>query len=986
MICVYAPDCTDFSTNGYGPVNPSTCSVTETLNGEWELTLEHPLDDAGKWQRLAEGCILRAPVPAAMTPQVKLVDQSTDRDIYQVVGGRLRLRTGPGTEYRILTLYPTGTEVVILNQSNASWYEVTAPDGKRGYMFTEFLSYVRTEGNIITSTGQIVQSRQLREQPFRIYRVVPELNKITVYARHVFYDLMDNMIQSYRPASTTIGSAVSQNISSQCKSSHDFTFYSDLTSTAEDVAFENTNPVEAMLGESGLTKLYGAELARDWFDVFLVQRVGSDTDVQIRQGKNLLGISYDVDLTNVVTRIMPTGETEDGEVLYLDELYLDSPFISNYPHPKWIYLPVSEAKVSDELTTAQAMVKMREAAQSEFDAGCDLPSVSLDVDFINCTDTEEYKPYGFLQSIFLGDSVRVIARRIGVEVSLRMTQYTFDCLTRKYTSMTLGTVADTVESNMISARQLGSGIITGAKLAINSVGSGQLQNGSVGSLQIKMAAIATAHIADAAITRAKIAEATVGTLNAEALSAVTAKIEELSAGNLTTDTLYAALATIAVAQITQANIENANISWADIGTLAAQIADIAIAQITAANIEQANIDWASIASLNTKIAEIASAQITTANIQNAGIDWASITELNAVVANIAVAQITTAHLQAASIDWATITELNTAIANLVSANIQTADIDWAQIKDLTAGTAIIQKGINGKLYVADLAVTEANMATLTVGELIVKGVDGSLYAVSVDETGTITTQKKEVTDTDVADGSLSGGKLIENTITARELNVASIFADQALIGAIKAANLDVDDLYANTAFITNLQTVDISGNTALRLYVEGEVATAKDEALDAVGDAVSMISVTADAIRNEVRQQYAPVEDVSQLGASVASLSEQTESNFTWAVSQINELSEITQSNQALTEEQLNLIRTYMQFGEDGLTIGKTGNPVTFRVVNDRVAFYMNNTEVAYLSDNKLYVTQAEILTKLVIGKFAFAPQTNGNLSVLYTD
>jgi len=958
----------------------------ETLNGEWELTLEHLLDDEGKWQRLAEGCILRAPVPAAMTPRVKLVSQSEGSEIYKVVGGRLRLRTGPGTGNKTLKLYPTDTEVIILNKTNADWFEVTAPDGKHGYMSTEFLSYVRTEGNIVTSTGAVVESRQLREQPFRIYRVVPELSKITVYARHLFYDLMDNMIQSYQPSSSTIGSVVVQNISFQCKSSHDFTFYSDLTSTAEDVNFENTNPVEALLGEGGLTERYGAELARDWFDVFLVKRVGSDTDVQIRQGKNLLGISYDVDLTNVVTRIMPTGETEDGEVLYLDELYIDSPHIGSYPHPKWIHLPVSEAKISDELTLEQVKTKMREAAQAEFDAGCDLPTVTLDVDFINCADTEEYRPYGFLQNIFLGDSVRVIARRIGVEVSLRLTQYTYDCLTRKYTAMTLGTVADTVESNMISARQLGGGIITGAKLAINSVGSGQLQNGSVGSLQIKMAAIGTAHIADAAITRAKIAEATVGSLNAEALNAVTAKIEELSAGNMTADTLYAALASIAVAQVTQANIENANISWADIGTLAAQIAQIATAQITAANIEQANIDWANIASLNTMIAEIASAQITTANIQNAGIDWAAITELSAVVANIAVAQITTAHLQAASIDWAAITELNTAIANLVNANIQTADIDWAQIKDLTAGTAIIQKGVNGKLYVADLAVTEANMATLTVGELIVKGTDGSFYAVSVNESGTVTAQKKEVTDTDVADGSLSGGKLIENTITARELNVSSIFADQALIGAIQAANLDVDDLFANAAFITNLQTVDISGNIALRLYVEGEVATAKDEALDTVGDAVSMISVTADAIRNEVRQQYAPAEDVNQLGASVASLSEQTESNFTWAVSQINELSEVTQNNQALTEEQLNLIRTYMQFGEDGLTIGKTGNPVTFRVVNDRVAFYMNNTEVAYLSDNKLYVTQAEILTKLIIGKFAFAPQTNGNLSVLYTD
>ena len=90
---------------------------------------------------------------------------------------------------------------------------------------------------------------------------------------------------------------------------------------------------------------------------------------------------------------------------------------------------------------------MRKAAQAEFDTGCDLPTVTLKVDFVNCSDAEEYRQYAALTDIFLGDSVRVVARRIGVEVSMRMTQYTYDCLTRKYTSVTLGTAADTLEGS-----------------------------------------------------------------------------------------------------------------------------------------------------------------------------------------------------------------------------------------------------------------------------------------------------------------------------------------------------------------------------------------------------------------------------------------------------------------------------------------------------------------------------------------------------------
>ena len=973
-----------------------SCTVTETLNGEWELTLVHDIDERGKWTRLSEGCILRAPVPAAMTPSVDLVTQqyqtsTYDVQIYKITtrSGPLHLRSGTGTNYKILGKYKKGREVIVLNKTTSSWYEVTAPDGKHGYMASQYLTFRRTETQTVqTNVGfrnQVIESRQLRDQPFRIYRVVPELDKVTVYARHIFYDLLDNMIKSLKPSPSAVGASVVQSLSGACLSSHDFSFYSDLTSTAEDVEWENVNPVVAMLGENGLVSKYGAELARDWYDVFLVRRVGNDTDVSIRERKNLTGISYDVDETDVVTRIMPTGEDADGNVLYLPELYIDSPNIGAYTHPKWIHLSVSEAKeVTDgdePKSKSQCYAEMRKAAQAEFDADCDLPTVTLKVDFVNCSDAEEYKQYAALTDIFLGDSVRVVARRIGVEVSMRMTQYTYDCLTRKYTSVTLGTAADTLEGSMISSRQLPSGVISGSKLAINSVGAGQLQSGSVGSLQVKMAAIQTAHIQDAAITKAKIAEATIGELNAMAITAISAKIQELAAKNITTDELYAALATIAVAQITAANIEKANINWADIGELAAQIATIAQAQITTANINNANIDWASIANLNAEIAKIAKAQITAANIESAAIDWAAIQDLNAAVAKIALAQLTTANINNAEIDWASIGQLQADIAKLVNANIQTADIDWAQIKDLTAGTAIIEKGVNGKLYVADLAVTEANMASLTVGELIVKGADGCFYALSIAEDGTVTTEKKSVGDADISDNSVSGGKLIEKTITARELNVASIFADEALVGAITAANIDVSSLFAAEAFIAQLNAVDISGNESLRLVVDA----AKDEALDATGEAVAQIALTAEQIRSEVKRDYATSDQVSQMNETLSTLAEQSENNFTWTVTKVNEIIEDAAASDNLTREQLNLIHTYMRFGEDGLTIGKAGNPLTFRVINDRLAFYMNDTEVAYLSDNKLYVTQAEILARLQIGKFAYEPQSNGNLSVIYT-
>ncbi len=47
MICVYPADCTDFSTGGNGISAPLSAEVMEMLNGEYELKLAHPIDDAG---------------------------------------------------------------------------------------------------------------------------------------------------------------------------------------------------------------------------------------------------------------------------------------------------------------------------------------------------------------------------------------------------------------------------------------------------------------------------------------------------------------------------------------------------------------------------------------------------------------------------------------------------------------------------------------------------------------------------------------------------------------------------------------------------------------------------------------------------------------------------------------------------------------------------------------------------------------------------
>lgn len=545
MIRIYESDCKDFSKNGLGPLAPSSCTVSETLNGTWELTLEHPLDDAGKWQRLQEERIIVAPVPAAPTPRVGLVHQDNighyyRNEIYSINTKRdpLRLRSGPGFDYAIIDHIDIGMEVIVTDtvtdEDGGEWCEVIGPYGEHGFQYKSYLKKERTEEGATSSgsvyaTGTVVESRLLRDQPFRIYRVVPsdaDSAKVTVYARHIFYDLMDNMIQQYRPVPDEAGATVAESLLTKCLSAHGFRMYSDLITTASDVDLSNLNPVSAMLEDGGMTANYAAELARDWYDVFMVKRVGYDKDVTIRRGKNLKGITYDADITNVVTRIMPTGEDRNGNVLYLPEVYIASPRESEYVHPKWYRLEVADAAESDAtddeaaVTKEDVYQKLREAAQKEFDNGCDLATLTLTVDFVNCADTEEYKQYRFLQNIYIGDSVRVINSRIGVDTRIRMTDYTFNCLTLQYDAMTLGTLASTPDNSLITGKQLGNGIVTGNKIALSSVSTGKLVNGSVVAEKIATHTITVDQIASSVGSNLDISSNRTITLQAQKMEGV----------------------------------------------------------------------------------------------------------------------------------------------------------------------------------------------------------------------------------------------------------------------------------------------------------------------------------------------------------------------------------------------------------------------------------------------------------------------------------
>lgn len=102
------------------------------------------------------------------------------------------------------------------------------------------------------------------------------------------------------------------------------------------------------------------------------------------------------------------------------------------------------------------------------------------------------------------------------------------------------------------------------------------------------------------------------------------------------------------------------------------------------------------------------------------------------------------------------------------------------------------------------------------------------------------------------------------------------------------------------------------------------------------------------------------------------------ELNFNTIEETITELGDTVNTNYA---EQLK----YIKFIDGEIWLGKDPDEGEddFKVVisNERIRFLQNNTEVAYLSNNQLYITNTQILKRLDLGNFAFFPRENGNLT-----
>lgn len=299
------------------------------------------------------------------------------------------------------------------------------------------------------------------DQLFRVYNSdIDMLGNQIFYARHIFYDLLDYFIEDTRPSGSG-ALAISKILENT-----PFTGTSDITEQGT-AYYQMMNPVKAILGaDNAFINVWGGELERDNFNVRMRNHLGTDRGVSIRYRKNLTGLRLQTDLSGVYTKIMPTGLQENGHhlaveqaptasqqlaesnlehsvatksrLVCLPEKYVSSPLIDNYVNIKTTRIHYSDIKIDEETSEAQALEMLRNAAAQEFENGLDKPQITATVEFIPLQNTEEYKDFAVLESVYLGDTVKIFHEDLNIELEAQVIEYEFDALSKRYNKVILG--------------------------------------------------------------------------------------------------------------------------------------------------------------------------------------------------------------------------------------------------------------------------------------------------------------------------------------------------------------------------------------------------------------------------------------------------------------------------------------------------------------------------------------------------------------------
>lgn len=220
---------------------------------------------------------------------------------------------------------------------------------------------------------------------------------------------------------------------------HPFTVWSNIgTLGSTNFGFDDfENPRQALGGVQGsILDRWGGEYEFDNYNIKLWGARGAKRNVVIAYGKNLRTLEQEEQIQTTYTTIYPYAKvTKDNQekLITLPEYYVDAPTADKFSHRRVMRLDCSNN--NEEIT----IEKLRQLAQDYIKSNdIGYPKVSLDVTYLDLSQTLDYKGLEKFEEVNLCDTVKIYFEKLGVNVEAKVKKVVYNPDLQQYDSIELG--------------------------------------------------------------------------------------------------------------------------------------------------------------------------------------------------------------------------------------------------------------------------------------------------------------------------------------------------------------------------------------------------------------------------------------------------------------------------------------------------------------------------------------------------------------------
>lgn len=311
-----------------------------------------------------------------------------------------------------------------------------------------------------------------RPQAFRIYKIKKEISgSMVISAEHISYDL------TWIPIAPFIANSATEAFSSLMTNSmlpNTFEFEINNITTTGKLSFSTPMSARKLLldGDNSIKGIYGGDLMFDNYKITLSNIGGEDRHVSLDYGVDLIDLDQEENNTKLITAVIPYYHSgQIGETNYVYRM-------GNICRPKDEHgQPISFVVDRIDCVDLTAFFPNAVPTVTQLNDKCDewiaeeeigIPEISLEVDYA-----------WFGQDVRLHDAVRVRMLNMGIDVTSKVTEYSYDCLNERPTKVTVGKSRESAYFNLEDASRLRKGLLPPERIRDQSISSSKLGPNSV---------------------------------------------------------------------------------------------------------------------------------------------------------------------------------------------------------------------------------------------------------------------------------------------------------------------------------------------------------------------------------------------------------------------------------------------------------------------------------------------------------------------------